>query len=617
MRTTDIQDVLRRFDGVKRCSEGQYMARCPCHDDKKQSLSIGCGEKGVVMKCHAGCNTEDIISRVGLKPHDLFYEPQEKKQEKKREKKQVVATYNYPDGVQKLRYSDKSFLWRRPDGKGGWIWNRNGVPHTLYIRGDLSGPVFVAEGEKDVDNLHRLGLDAVSGADGAGPGKWKAEYTEQLKGLPVVIFQDNDKVGKAYAAETAAALHGVAESVRVLDLSLVWPEIPEHGDASDMIAKFGDEKASDMITDLMGRTPEWQPNADDPFLSCFRSLDEFEEQEARWLVPDWIPEGQITLLAADGGIGKTTLWVNLIAAISSGKRSILDPPGHSRAAQSVAFLTTEDSVRKKLKRKLREAGANERNVISPDFMSDKDGVLRGLKFGSTEMERFIRYFRPALCVFDPVQGFVPPDINMGSRNAMRDCMAPLVSLGEETGTTFLVVCHSNKRKGAYGRDRIADSADLWDVARSVIMAGNTEDQGIRYLSNEKNNYARLQDTILFEITAGGQARATGTTWKRDREFTQELAARSAKAPKRDDCKEWVLQQLDAAGGSMPSKELEAKAKEAGYSDHTLRRVKDELKHTKQIRYFSVGSSKAGDRTWYVQRIDFQELPEDTAIPWSS
>ena len=76
MNVTDIQEVLRYFDGVKRCSEGQYMARCPCHDDNKQSLSIGCGEKGVVMKCHAGCNTEDIISRVGLKPHDLFYVPQ-------------------------------------------------------------------------------------------------------------------------------------------------------------------------------------------------------------------------------------------------------------------------------------------------------------------------------------------------------------------------------------------------------------------------------------------------------------------------------------------------------------------------------------------------------------
>lgn len=615
MTATDIQEVLRYFDGVKRCSNNQYMARCPCHDDRKQSLSIGCGQRGVVMKCQAGCDTRDIIARVGLKPADLFYEPLEKNQERP----QIVATYTYPGGVQKIRYSDKRFTWRRPDGKGGWIWNRQGVKPSLYIAGELTGAVAVCEGEKDADNLHRLGWNAASGADGAGPGKWKAEYTEQLRGLHVCIFQDNDDVGRKYAQETAAALHGVAASVRTLDLSSVWPEIPEHGDVSDMIAAFGDEKACELMAQLITATPEWTPPTaeEDPFLSCFKPLDTFDEEEATWLVPGWIPEGQITLMAADGGIGKTTLWCNLIAAISSGTRCILDPPGHTRTAQRVAFLTTEDSVRKKLKKKLRLAGANMRNVITPDFLADKEGVLRGLKFGTTEMERFIKHFRPALCVFDPVQGFVPPDINMGSRNAMRDCMAPLISLGEETGTTFLVVCHTNKRPKASGRDRIADSADLWDVSRSVLMAGYTEDQGVRYLSNEKNNYSQLQETLLFTINEDGQAQAEGTSWKRDREYTQESAANVA-APKREDCKDWILRELDEADTAIPSKALEDRAKLAGYSYITLRRAKDELKKSGEIKFFQTGGAK--DKVWHIQRIDqqqFTELPEGTPTPWTN
>lgn len=355
------------------------------------------------------------------------------------------------------------------------------------------------------------------------------------------------------------------------------------------------------------------------FLSCFKALDSFDEEEATWLVPGWIPEGQITLMAADGGIGKTTLWCNLIAAISSGTRCILDPPEHTRVPQRVAFLTTEDSVRKKLKKKLRLAGAKMGNIITPDFLADKDGVLRGLKFGTSDMECFVRYFRPALCVFDPVQGFVPPDINMGSRNAMRDCMAPLISLGEETGTTFLVVCHTNKRKGAYGRDRIADSADLWDISRSVLMAGYTEDQGVRYLSNEKNNYSQLQDTLLFTINENGQARPEGTTWKRDREYTQEASFNSA-APKREDCKEWVLQELDEAGGAMPSKDLEDRAKLAGYSFRTLRRAKDELKTSGAVKYFATGSARGGDRTWHIQLVQpggFVETSEVGSTPWTS
>ena len=589
------------------------MARCPCHDDKKQSLSIGRGQKGVVLKCQAGCDTRDIIARVGLKPRDLFYDSQEKP----KEKRQIVATYDYPGGVQKIRYSDKSFSWRQPDGKGGWIYSRKGIKPSLYLSGELSDGIAVVEGEKDADNLHRLGWDAVSGADGAGPGKWKPEYTKQLKGLSVCIFQDNDDVGKAYAQETAAALHNVCKRVFLFDLSKVWPDIPLHADVSDLIEKFGDEKACEMIAQLATSTPEWEPAPpeEDPFLSCFKTLDTFDEEEATWLVPGWIPEGQITLMAADGGIGKTTLWCNLIAAISSGRRCILDPPDHTRTAQKVAFLTTEDSVRKKLKKKLRLAGANMSNVITPDFLADKDGVLRGLKFGTNEMERFIKHFRPSLCVFDPVQGFVPPDINMGSRNAMRDCMAPLISLGEETGTTFIVVCHTNKRKGAFGRDRIADSADLWDVSRSVMMAGYTEDQGVRYLSNEKNNYCELQETLLFSIDSDGQAQAEGTSWKRDREYTQESAA-NVSAPKREDCKDWVLHELDEAGGDMPSKDMDDKATLAGYSFRTLRRAKEDLKKTGEIKYFQTGGGK--EKTWHIQKASvFTELPDDTETPWSS
>lgn len=186
MRQTDILEVLQHFEGVKRCGDGQYMARCPCHDDRKQSLSIGRGEKGVVLKCQAGCDTRDIIARVGIKPRDLFYDAGAKPTERP----QIVAVYEYPNGVQKLRKSDKSFSWRRPDGKGGWIYNRQGVPHSLYVAGSLGNVVFIAEGEKDADSLHRLGFDAASGADGAGPGKWRKEYTEQLQGRTVLIFPD-------------------------------------------------------------------------------------------------------------------------------------------------------------------------------------------------------------------------------------------------------------------------------------------------------------------------------------------------------------------------------------------------------------------------------------------
>lgn len=555
------------------------------------------------MRCHAGCGVDAITGALGLSVKDLFEDKPKHQRSQTQERPPVIATYTYPNGAQKLRRADKSFTWRQPDKRHGWIYSRKGLPHTLYIAGELAGGVFVCEGEKDADNLHRLGYNAACGEDGAGPGKWRKEYTEQLKGRAVCIFQDNDDIGRAYAQETAAALYGVASSVQVLDISMVWSDIPEHGDVSDLIERAGTtEKACELIAKLIAAAPQWTPDTapleTDSLLSAFKSLDSFEEEEARWLVPGWIPEGQITLMAADGGVGKTTVWCNIIAALSNGTNCLLDPPDYTREPVKVSFLTTEDSIKKKLRKKLRLAGANMANIITPDFTGNND-LLHKLKFGSPEMEKVIRHFRPVFCVFDPVQGFVPPKVNMGSRNEMRDCVSPLIALGEDVGTTSLIVCHTNKRKGASGRDRIADSADLWDIARSVIMAGFTEEQGVRYLSNEKNNYAQLQQTILFTIDDDGQPRKVGTSWKRDREYMLD-ADLSKSAPKREDCKGFILQTLDDAGGAMPVKDLEDAAKQAGYAYKTIRNAKDALKKEGAVKYFQTGGN--GERVWHIQRV---------------
>lgn len=355
----------------------------------------------------------------------------------------------------------------------------------------------------------------------------------------------------------------------------------------------------------------------DPLLALFKPLEEYQEEEAEWIVPGWIPKGQISLIAADGGIGKTTLWCHVIAALSSGTTCILDPPGFTRQPMKITFLTTEDSVRKKLRKKLRLAGANMQNIITPDFAGDRSGLLRNVKFGTEDMDKVLRYLKPVLCIFDPVQGFTPPKVNMGSRNEMRDCMAPLISVGEDIGTTALIVCHTNKRKGAYGRDRIADSADLWDISRSVMMAGFTEEQGVRYLSNEKNNYAQLQETILFTIDGDEQIHKVGTSWKRDREYIMG-AELSKSAPKREDCKAFIIKTLEDAEGVLPTATLEEKAAQAGFSFASMKRAKKELKAEGAVKYFHTGSPK--DRVWHTQLVTvpeqgFVECSEDGHTPF--
>lgn len=47
-----ITDITQKLSGVKRSQSG-FIARCPAHDDGKQSLSIGESGGKVVLSCFA------------------------------------------------------------------------------------------------------------------------------------------------------------------------------------------------------------------------------------------------------------------------------------------------------------------------------------------------------------------------------------------------------------------------------------------------------------------------------------------------------------------------------------------------------------------------------------
>ena len=67
-----LDDFLRRLEGVKG-SGGSYKAKCPAHMDSNPSLSVSLGrDRRILVKCHAGCRTEDILEVMGLDMKDLF-----------------------------------------------------------------------------------------------------------------------------------------------------------------------------------------------------------------------------------------------------------------------------------------------------------------------------------------------------------------------------------------------------------------------------------------------------------------------------------------------------------------------------------------------------------------
>lgn len=458
-----IHDILPRLRGVKG-GQGQWTALCPAHQDTHNSLSISTGQDGrILFHCHTGCSVEAIAGALGLSVKDLF-------EDRPQSKPQIEAIYAYPSGAQKLRRTDKSFSWRRPDGKGGWIYNRQGVPHSLYIAGELTGAVFVCEGEKDADNLYKLGCSAASGEDGAGPGKWRKEYTEQLRGCAVCIFQDNDEIGRAYAQETAAALYGVAASVKVLDLAAIWPNIPEHGDVSDLIARAGAEKACALIAKLSTETPCWKPPTDQTKPQLVRACD-VPYEPPRWTIAPYIQRGKGTLIQADNGTSKTAFVCAIAAHVSTG-RALLDIPVETPG--NVLLLSVEDDL-PVLRGRIEASGGD---LSKCHFLTN----AAGLSFNSPEVEEAVKQVQARLVIFDPLQAFMGANVDMFRANETRPELAKLFEMCDRNDCACIIIAHTAKNAGDKSPvNRALGSVDIPAAMRSVLQI----------IENPDNEYERI------------------------------------------------------------------------------------------------------------------------------
>jgi hypothetical protein len=69
-----VAEILSSLESVHARGQGRWSARCPAHADKSPSLTIAEGEKGVLLKCWAGCSLEEITATLGLTIKDLFFD---------------------------------------------------------------------------------------------------------------------------------------------------------------------------------------------------------------------------------------------------------------------------------------------------------------------------------------------------------------------------------------------------------------------------------------------------------------------------------------------------------------------------------------------------------------
>jgi hypothetical protein len=238
----------------------------------------------------------------------------------------LVARFDYVDDNGEVIYqverwqkgASKTFKQRRPDGKGGWLYNMQGVEPVPYRLDQIllqpEMPIIVVEGEKCANVLGMHGLVATTNHGGAK--NWKPSINKWFEGRNVVILPDNDDAGAKHADLVASNLFGIAKHLKRVTL----PGLPEKGDVADWLASGN---TVDALIQTMKDAPliEAQPPEVKTQSNALQTLDMnqlINMPPVDWLVDDMITAHGFSVIYGAPGIGKSFLSIDMSLAIAYG-----------------------------------------------------------------------------------------------------------------------------------------------------------------------------------------------------------------------------------------------------------------------------------------------------------
>lgn len=273
------------------------MCCCPFHTERTQSMKFygkdkgdnkfycfGCGENGDVIDLTAKMYNIPVREAAmklnddyglgitfggrgnsGYPKREYTRQPVQKQgfdksqglQKKPFEQWELLRKHEYTDKERK-KLAVK-YIYRKPDGSKAASWRRyegdtlvkglEGLKMPLYhvySLADKSKPIFVVEGEKDVETIERLGFTATTSPNGAG-SKWLEEYSKELAGAEVIILANNDEVGMSHAKDSAESISKYASSVKLVPSKALCEQLQPKGDISDIAALVGSEQVKELL----------------------------------------------------------------------------------------------------------------------------------------------------------------------------------------------------------------------------------------------------------------------------------------------------------------------------------------------------------------------------------
>ena len=278
----------------------------------------------------------------------------------------------------------------------------------------------------------------------------------------------------------------------------------------------------------------------------------------KWLWYPYIPYGKITLIQGDPGEGKSTLVMNIIAALSAGTKT---PDGVDiKEPVKTIYQCSEDGIADTIKPRLEKAGAVCENIA---FIDENENPL---SLSNDCFRDAIAEFNAKVLVIDPFQAYIGEGTSMFDAGSVRKLMHRLCIWASAYDCAIILVGHLNKKESSRALYRGLGSVDVVASARSVLHVGRGDDENIRIVKQVKNSLAPLAPEAMFEFCP-----INGIRWVECKKIDNENDTQFAHSTTQEKASHDLIEMLES--GPIKATEIEEYFINAGISMRTVYKTK--------------------------------------------
>jgi hypothetical protein len=186
----------------------------------------------------------------------------------------------------------------------------------------------------------------------------------------------------------------------------------------------------------------------DPIMRCYADI---EREPLRWLWPDRIALGKVSMIVGDPDLGKSLITLDMAAIISTGSPWPDSEDMSRREPGGVVLVSAEDDAADTISPRLDAAGADPSRIISLDGRLDVDSETGAQRQLWLDLARDIPTIEAAihsvpdcrLAIIDPVSAYLGRT-DSHNNSEIRAVLGPLAELAARSKTAVVCVSHLNK-----------------------------------------------------------------------------------------------------------------------------------------------------------------------------